>query len=99
VLPEGRPPSNAHASNALPLSTWTGDLNRGTWILAAPIDCDGIARAELAVAATAGELCLLKTRDLVYNLIGDKWNVILYNYYNFPLNMQATLKQKLLSRD
>ena len=30
------------------------------------------------------------------HVIGDKWNVILYNYYNFPLNMQATLKQKVV---
>ncbi len=33
-----------------------------------------LKRRDLAVTATAGELCLLKTRDLVHNLIGDKWN-------------------------
>ena len=74
VLPEGKPASTGHAGKAIALSDWTGVLDRGTWILAAPIDCVGISRPELAVAATAGELCLLKTRDLVYNLIGDKRN-------------------------
>ena len=74
VLPEGKPASTGHAGKAIALSDWTGVLDRGTWILAAPIDCGGISRPELAVAATAGELCLLKTRDLVYNLIGDKRN-------------------------
>jgi hypothetical protein len=74
VLIEGKPASITDIAKSAPLSEWNGEINRGTWILAAPIDCNGVARPELAVAVTAGELCLLKTRDLVYNLIGDKWN-------------------------
>ncbi len=74
VLPEGKPASVGNTGKAIAISDWTGVLDRGTWILAAPIDCGGISRPELAVAATAGELCLLKTRDLVYDLIGDKRN-------------------------
>jgi hypothetical protein len=73
-LIEGKPASGAVTGKRVPVCEWHGAVDRGTWVLAAPIDCSGVVRRELAVAATAGELCLLKTRDLVYNLIGDKWN-------------------------
>jgi hypothetical protein len=74
VLIDGKPASAAVAGKRVPVCEWRGAVDRSTWVLAAPIDCNGVVRPELAVAATAGELCLLKTRDLVYNLIGDKWN-------------------------
>ena len=49
-------------------------IHRDTIVRAAPLDNSGQVRPEFAVNATAGELVLFKTRDLVYNYIGTPWN-------------------------
>ena len=46
-------------------------ITRDTKVKVAPVDAKGVAREELAVEATAGELCLRKTRELVYSYIGQ----------------------------
>ena len=53
------------------LGAWRRHIGRDTLLLAAPLDAAGVVRQELAVEATAGDLCLRKTRELVYNYIGD----------------------------
>ena len=56
------------------LGRWKGRASRDTPVLAAPVDADGVVRTELAVDTTLGDVCLRKTRELVYNYIGDMRN-------------------------
>ena len=50
-----------------------GLITRSTLIQVAPLDAQGKVRVEYTLDVTAGELVLLKTRDLVYNYIGTSW--------------------------
>lgn len=53
------------------LADYTGRITRNLIVIAAPMDLTGTVRPEYACEVPAGELVLLKTRDLVYNHIGN----------------------------
>ena len=53
------------------LGAYKGKIDRSTKLRVAPLDATGTARPELAVEATAGACVLRRTRELVYNYIGQ----------------------------
>jgi hypothetical protein len=62
-------------SSHLPIDRWwrkcNSTVDRNTRVRAVPLRRDGSPCEEYAVQTTLGELCLRRTRELVYNHIGD----------------------------